>query len=233
MKKKLFLFAGIVLLFCLAVGVACASGISNISCEMMNNGQVRMTWNDSENAPPYEIHMMLPEWQGGYYTYDRASYPGTSAVIRTMIPGCTYDIQIINARGNGGNASFTVPKTTFTDFKKGKSVSVDFNRFDFRSESIYKTFTLKLDYPKLGADRVHNYLLALRTPYGYATRIEYNEALELRVKWSYIYWDNMDFSLWMNSVKECFSTTPSGNYAFEVYLDGRFYGEAPFYVYYD
>ena len=233
MKKKFFLFAGLVLLLCLAVGIACASGISNINCEMMSNGQVRITWSDSDNAPPYEVHTMLPGWVSGYYVYDRASYSSPSAIMRTMIPGCTYDIQVINAYGNAGYATYTLPKSTFTDFRKGKSVSIDFNKFDFRSESVYKTFTLKLDYPKLGADRMHNYLLALRTPLGYAARIEYNEALELKVKWSYIYWDGMDLSKWMNSVQDCFGSYMSGNYAFEVYLDGKYYDEAQFYVYYD
>lgn len=233
MKKKFFLFAGLVLLLCLAVGVACASGISGINCEMMSNGQVRITWNDSDNAPPYQVHMMLPGWEGGYYVYDRESYNGTSAIIRTMIPGCTYDIQVINSYGNAGNATYTLPKSTFSDFRKGKRVTIDFNKFDFRSESMYKIFTLRLYFPKLGANRTHNYLLALRTPYGYAARVEYNEALTMQTNWAYIYWDSMDLAKWLTSVKDCFGTTPSGNYAYEVYLDGKYYEQANFYVYYD
>ena len=227
MRKKLILLTALALLVCLAAGNAFAE-ISNVRLEPMNNGETRITWDDPGGSGPYQIVWTNNNWHD-YYTQEDSSYNGTSATLKSLVPGETYSFMVM---GPGGSAVevYTLPKQTFTDYTKNKKVTCSIETFDMRSDTIYKTVTLRLHYPRLSKERRFFWILALRTPLGYASYVVWDENLKLDPRGSYAQGE-FDLSLFLNSVQDTFGEIPHGDYAFEMYLDGKYYAEADFYVY--
>ena len=227
MKRKLILLTAAVLLLCLAAGAASAE-ITNIRFEAMNNGETRLTWDDSDAAGPYKIIWTNNNWKD-YYVEDEETYDSTAATLKRLVPGETYSIMVQGQKATGV-AVYTLPKTTFTDYKKGKKVTIDTDTFDLRAESIYRTVTLRLYYPRLSKERRFVWVLALKTPKGYSSLVVCDENLKLDPRGTFAQGE-FDFSLFMNDVERVFGSIPSGDYAFEMYLDGQYYGQADFYIY--
>ena len=227
MKRKLILFTALVLLSCLTAGIASAS-ISNVRFEAMNNGETRVTWDDSDNAGPYTIVWTNSSWND-HYTQEEQSYNGTSATLKQLVPGETYSFMIMN-QSSSTVETYTLPKTTFTDYTKNKKVTISQDSFDLRQESIYRTVTLRLYYPRLSKERRFVWVLALRSPLGYGSYVVCDENLKLDPRGSFAQGE-FDFSVFMNDIQDTYGSIPGGDYAFEMYLDGQYYGEADFYIY--
>ena len=227
MKRKLALITGLILLLSLAAGTAYAD-IKKIRFEQLRNGEIEMTWKDTGDDGPYEISWTNDSWKKHEAT-DGESYDSTSATLKQLVPGVTYDITV---RGQTTEATKTykVPKTTFTDYSKGKKVTIDKDTFDLETDDIYRTVTLRLYYPRLSKERRFFWTLALKTPKGYASYVVYDERLVLNPRGSFAQ-GQFDFSVFMNNVEDTFGKIPSGDYAFEMYMDGQYYGAAGFYVY--
>ena len=221
MKRKMILLTVLVLLATLAA--VPAGAVSGVRCEMDRNGHTIVSWSGGSDC---EVRWSTSDW-GSKYTY--RSGCSSPADIVGMVPGETYDVTVTDG-SDSQTVTYTVPKTTFTDFKKGKKVELDIREFDARNESIYRTFQLRMHYPRLGKERRHSWQLALRTPKGYTGLVKYNDNFRMEPRYSYYYWD-FDLSEWMNDLEFYFDGIPQGDYVFEVYLDGKYYGEAGFYVY--
>lgn len=227
MKRKLILFTALVLILSMVAGVAGAS-ISNIKLEPKKNGQIKVSWKDSGGSGPYTITWTNDAWND-WSAWDGEEFDGTSGSAKTMIPGVTYTVKVYNS-SSSDTVQYKVPKSTFTDWTSGKRVTVDMEYFDVDSESIYKDVEVRFYYPRLKQERRYVWLLALKTPKGYASYVWFNEAFKIQPKYAYYYW-NLDFSQWMENVRNCFGKIYTGDYAFEMYLDGKYYGSADFYVY--
>ena len=230
MKKTVILIL-LVLLLCLIAGVACAGGISNIQCSQRYDGQVQVTWSDSENAGPYKVIWHAGFWRSDYWTCEEDAYYSTSASLKCLIPGITYEIEVSNAFNSYDTTTYTVPKSTFTDFR-GRRLKLSKDTFDLRSEGRYQTFRLELHYSMLSKTRNYFWQCTLNTPEGYTSFVRYNEMFKLEPRYSYYYWD-WDLSEWMNNVEKVFGHLPSGKYNFDVFLNGQYYAGAGFYVYSD
>ena len=228
MKRRLILFAILLFALCLVTAIACAD-ISNVQFRQERNGKVTITWSDSDNMGPYEVHWYQDNWVD-WWVCDETSYPGTSATVETMVPGATYQVNIKNSVSSV-TVPYTVPKGTFSDWKSGKRLELDVGDFDYQTMSRYKTFRLKMHYPRLGSSRMYNWVLALQTPIGYAGWVYHNEYLKVEPKYSYLYWD-LDLANWIDNIEGVYGgKVPSGIYYAEVYLDGNFYASWGFRVY--
>ena len=228
MKKKMILLTLLVLL--VSMIIVPAGAVSNISCQAQRDGSVQVSFSDYSGSGPYEVHYSLPYWDNRNYYED--GFRSSPAKVLRMIPGATYEVWASKAGGYDASESttFTVPKSTFTDWKSGKSVRCTLETFDARTESIYKTFQVQLHYPRLSKTRRYTWMLALWTPEGYCGETWLNEYCTFEPRYAYLYWD-LDLSDWMDSVEKCFGKILGGRYVFEMYLDGQYYGGAEFFVY--
>ena len=223
MKKKLILLTALVLL--ISMFTTPAGAVSNIRCEQDRSGHVVVSWSDFGSGP-YEVQWSLGSWDG-WCVYDE--FDSSPGVVGGMVPGATYNVTV-KSGSDSDSTTYTVPKGTFTDFKSGKKVTCSIDSFDARSESIYQTIQVRLYFPRLSKERRYTWQLALWTPKGYVGLVKYNDNFRMEPKYSYYYWD-LDFSEWMNSVEKYFGKIMSGDYVFEMYLNGQYYGGVGFYVY--
>jgi len=234
MKRKLILFAVLLFALCLVTAIACAD-ISNVQCKMEINGKVSISWSDSENAPPYQVHWYQDNWVD-YWWHEEESYPSPYALMKLLVPGATYKICIQNSLGTSVTVPYTVPKSTFTDWKSEKGITVEIpslngEDFNIQKHNRYIDCNLKFDYPRIKSARTYNWILALQTPYGYIGRVFWNDMCTLDPKWKWTYWD-LDFSEWINEIEATYGgKIPSGIYYAEAYLNGDFYASYGFRIY--
>ena len=228
MKRKLILFAIMLFALCLVTAVACAD-ISNVQFRQERNGKITITWDDPDNIGPYEVFWTQDTWTN-WNACEEDNYAGKSASIEILVPGASYNVTVRNSVSSV-TVPYTVPKGTFTDWKSSKKIDVDIGDFDVVANNRYKTFRLRMYYPKLGSARRYNWVLALRTPLGYASWVWYNENWKIEKNYAYYYWD-LDLSSWIDNLENIYGgKVPSGLYFAEVYLDGQFYASWGFNIY--
>lgn len=201
--------------------------ISNVRCQDLYNGKTTITWDDSANAGPYNVYFAAAEWTDYLATYGSDSYNNKSCTIWHLVPGVTYTVTVTNGTSYA-STTYTPSKDTFTDFKTGKQLKMDKTTFSI-ADDYYTTFRMTVKYPRLGSPKRYVYLLALKTPLGYCSKVYTSEAYELEKKYSG-YYGEYSVSEWLDCVKANFGSIPVGSYEFEVYFDGGFYASAEFYV---
>ena len=234
MKRKLILFAVLLFALCLVTAIACAE-ISNVQFRREANGKITITWSDSENAAPYEVHWYQDNWVD-YWWHQEDSYPSPYAQMEYLVPGAAYQINIKNSLGTSVTVPYTVPKGTFTDWKSEKGVKIEIDELngqDFNAMTMnrYIQFRFILDYPRIKSARTYNWILALQTPYVYIGRVFWNDMMTLDPKYAWTYWD-LDFSEWINEIEATYGgKIPSGIYYAEAYLNGDFYASYGFRIY--
>ena len=230
MKRKLILFTALILLITMAASMASAD-ISNIKFDQTRDGKVKISWKDSGGSGPYQVTWAQSNWKD-WYTWEDRDYDSTSATIKFMVPGATYDVTVSNDRSSK-TVSYTVPKTTFTEWKTNRKVSSSLDTFDVETDSIYKIIEVRLYHPRLSKERRYFWLMCLRTPKGYASYVHYSDNCRIATRTGYVYWDNIDMAPFIENVRNLYGKVPTGDYAFEMYLNGQYYGAAGFYMYGD
>ena len=218
--------------FCNSCGASRSGGgapsgttITNLKCEDQRNGTTVITWDDSGSGP-YKITYAASEWVD-FSLYEDGIY-NTRHTVTTLIPGVTYKITVSSSTSSA-SVKYTPSKSSFTDFKNGRIVKLDESSFDARGDGYYTTFELTIRYPTLANDRYYVYLLALKTPLGYASFTPSDDRIALEKRYVGIYGD-YSLSDFLDAVKSNFGKIPTGDYTLEVYFDGALYGSASFYL---
>ncbi len=205
-----------------------AGTISGIKCST-SGGITTISWKDSAKKGPYTVYFSAPEWEDFRTTYGEEDISKTSISGGYLIPGETYIITVTNGTSSD-SVEYTTPKSTFTEFKSSRPLTMDHTSFDLSGDNYYSTFRIDLNYPRLSKARTYAWVLALKTPKGYCSFVRYNETFELEKRWSGYYW-NLAINEYMDAVKNNFGEIPNGEYSFECYFDGRIYGSVPFKVF--
>ena len=203
-----------------------SSSITDVKCEDKRDGHTVITWKDSVGKGPYKISYQAAEWVD-FSLYDDG-IKNTSFTTANLIPGVNYTITVSNG-SSSASVSYTPSKSSFTDFKNGRIVKLDESTFDATGDGYYTTFELTIRYPTLANDRYYTYLLALKTPLGYASWIHTADRFPLEKRYSGKYYD-LSLSDFLDAVKADFGKVPTGDYTLEVYFDGALYGSAQFYL---
>lgn len=228
MKRKLILFAILLFALCVVTAVACAD-ISNVQFRQERNGKITITWDDPDNNGPYEVFWNQDTWTN-WNACEEDYYQGKSATVVCLIPGASYNVTVRNS-SSSVTVPYTVPKSTFTDWKSSKKIDVDIGDFDVMANSRYKTFRFRFYYPRLGSARRYTLVLALRTPLGYASYVFYYDSFKIEKNYGY-YFDDLDLAKWIDNLENIYGgKVPSGLYFAEAYLDGQFYASWGFNIY--
>lgn len=229
MKKKLIVASLLILLLTLIVGIACAD-INTIKFKQNKKGNVTVTWKDAGYKGEYKVTYKISSWKTSYR--DEDSYDERSATFNWLVPGATYKFTISRTDGTSTKTKkYTVPKATFMDWTSGKSVIVqNMRNIIIGQDSLNKVIELRMYYPRIKQVREYYCLIALRTPKGYASYVEFDPTLKPGRKGTYT-WFKTDLAKWMKSVKENFGKYPKGEYKFEIYLNGAYYQGGNFFVY--
>lgn len=202
--------------------------ISNVSCST-RDGITTITWDDSADKGPYEVVFSTPQWENAV-NYNLKSISRKRASTSCLIPGVTYEVTVKNASTRSRTINYKVPKSTFTDFTKKDALTIKPTTFDLSGSNYYSTFRLDMNYPRLKNNREYTWLIALKTPLGYSSYVHYDENFELDRQYSGYYWD-WGVSDHMDAVKSNFGEIPNGEYSFECYFNGCYYGSVSFKVY--
>lgn len=202
-----------------------ASSITDLKCIDQRNGCTEVTWKDSGSGP-YKLSYSAAEWSG-FSLYENG-ISATSYTLTTLVPGVSYTITVSNG-SSSASVEYTPSKSSFTDFKNGRIVKLDEATFDATGDGYYTTFELSIYYPTLANDRYYNYMLALKTPLGYASWTPTTDRITLEKRFIGIYGD-YSLSDFLDAVKQDFGKVPTGDYTLEVYFDGALYGSASFYL---
>jgi len=201
-----------------------SSTISNIKCEC-EDGQVTIKWKDSGNSGPYNLSFQADYWDN-YTTYEDDPCTSCSCSVSYLIPGVTYKITV-SGQNSSATATYTVPKTTFAEFSK-KAMKLGKTYLDAGSDDdYYSTIRLTMYYPRLKKDRKYRWLLAVKTPLGYCSKVFWDDTYQLGSKYIGYYYD-LSVSDYFDSVKACFGKIPTGEYTFEVYFNGGIYNTITF-----
>ena len=211
-----------------SVPVTQGSTISNIRCQS-ENGITKITWDDSANKGPYSVYFTTDQWEN--YSTNYGMDAATKKELRCpyLIPGQTYLITVSNGTSED-TVSYQVPKSTFTEFKPSKPITINPNTFDISGDGYYTSFRFDINYPQLSKDRKYALLIAMKTPLGYTSRVRGIEDFELERKWIGYYWEEA-LSDYLDVIKANFGTIPRGEYTLECYFDQCFYGSTTFKVY--
>ena len=202
-----------------------ASSITDLKCDDQHNGCTLVKWKDTGSGP-YKVSYAASEWSDFSLYEDGIS--ATSHTLSTLIPGVSYTITVSNG-SSSASVQYTPSKSSFTDFKNGRIVRLDESSFDASGDGYYTTFELTIYYPTLANDRYYNYMLALKTPLGYASWTPTDDRITLEKRYVGIYGD-YSLSDFLDAVKDDFGKVPTGDYTLEVYFDGALYGSASFYL---
>ena len=205
-----------------------AGSISNLKCKG-EDGITTITWEDSSGNGPYTLYFTASEWVDYGTTYGLEGLTQRSTSCSFLIPGVTYSITVTDGTSSD-TVNYTVPKSTFTEFKDAKALTISPDSFDLSGDKYYTTFRLEINYPTLARDRNYAWVLALRSPLGYASMVYYEDQFKMERRYTGYYWD-LAMNEFMDAVKANFGTIPRGEYTFECYFNGCIYGSKTFMVY--
>ncbi len=204
-----------------------SGAITNVSCSS-RDGVTTISWEDSGNSGPYEVVFTTSQWNNAV-NYNQTSISRQQTQVSCLIPGVTYEITVRSSTASSQTVTYKVPKSTFTEFTKKDGLTIKPTYFDLTGDNYYSTFRFDLNYPRLAKTRDYNWVLALRTPLGYTSYVHYDK-LTLDRQYSGYYWD-FAISDHMDAVKANFGEIPNGDYVFEGYFNGCYYGSVTFKVY--
>ncbi len=203
------------------------STITNVTFSPQSNGDILVEWNDSSSASSYTVAYTTEYWNS---TYGSDSITGKRVLLEYLIPGVTYYVYVSNGVSDT-TLTYTVPKPIYTEYSTGgKYLNLTMEKFSL-SEMEKKptmTFEVQVSWPRLKNSREYAAKLVLNTPYGYASRVIYYDVFTFENKYEYTY---VTFSLmndWLVQVEEDFGSIPTGEYTFEIYMDGQLYDYASF-----
>lgn len=203
--------------------------LSNLRVTVQDNSDVLLRWEDSANSPPYTVTYAHSSWS--HYLYDEVEYQGTNATLSYLIPGVTYVLTV----SNGVDElvmDYTMPRRIYTEFATGgKYMSLTKTKFSLSDleENPTESFQVRISWPQLKYDREYAGKLALNTPYGYASLVYHWDTFTLENRYDYIYM-NYAISEWLDWVEIDYGSIPTGEYTFELFLDGQLYDYASFTV---
>lgn len=86
------------------------TGISDLHFTLMENGDIRVSWNDSNSSPPYTV-----SYEGKYDSGEMEPVRGREYALQFLIPGESYNIVVSNEKGSD-SAKYTVPVKVYTEF---------------------------------------------------------------------------------------------------------------------
>jgi len=257
MNRKLISILGILLVICMTANVALAetwvcpncgavnsgnfcsncgtakpvtSGsdtISNITFSAQSNGDTLVQWSDSSSASSYTVDYTTEDWD---VTYTTSSISGQRTIMKYLIPGLTYQITVSNGSSET-TQNYTVPRPIFTEYVTGDKY-LDLTVESFSLSELKKkptmTFEVRVSWPQLKYSRDYTAKLVLDTPYGYTSKVYHYDTFTFENRYSYTY---MIFSLmsdWLDEVEDDYGSIPTGDYTFEIYMDGQLYDYASF-----
>lgn len=207
-----------------------SSAISDVRFTPQSNGDVMVKWNDSARSGPYTIEYTTSDWQQNWYEQD--TYGSTQATLVYMIPGVTYDVTIASDSATT-TEEYTVPRPIYTEFVTGgKYLTLTETRFSLSDmdKNPTQTFQVRVSWPKLKKSREYTAKLVLKTPYGYSGTVRHWDSFTFENKYSYTYMTYSLMSEWLQNVEEDFGSIPTGEYTFEIYMDGQLYDCASFFL---
>lgn len=258
MKRKLFFLLGILFVICMIAGTALAeswicpdcgvsndgnfcsncgakkpatgdeSTIANVKCIQNDNGDTLVTWEDSSSASSYTVQYTMESWDTPYNENDKTTR--RREVLIFLIPGVTYQITVSNG-DSSTTETYTVPKPIFSEFAAGlKYLTLTTDTFSLSAidKDPMLSFQVQLRYPMLSHSREYTAKLVLKTPYGYCGSVVRWDSFTLENQYTYVYTPFYIKSDWLDFVENDFGSIPTGEYTFEMYMDGQLYGYASF-----
>lgn len=209
-----------------AAAATTGEGISNVQWDILENGDIVITWDDSGNSPPYTVSYQAQ--------YDGAALDPVNnrrATLEHLIPGETYTISVSNGKSESGG-KLTVPIGVFTEFSSSaKKLVLKDSSFSISKVEQERTrqYELQIHFPQLRKDRLYKGKLVTKTPYGYGGIVWTWPTFEMKARVAYIY---VNFSMheFLEGIREDFEEIPTGQYTFELYLDGQLYADTSFNV---
>ena len=90
------------------------------------------------------------------------------------------------------------------------------------------SFQVQVKYPMLSHSRDYTAKLALKTPYGYCGSVFRWDSYTFENQYTYCYSTFYMQSDWLDYVEDSFGSIPTGEYTFEMYMDGQLYGFTSF-----
>lgn len=224
MKRKLFAgFLALILLLAIPTASFAAPnlGITNIRFTYEYNGDVTVRWDDSGSGP-YKIQYRLDEWKSNYSYYENSN--GKYVTLSYLIPGQQYTVTVSNG-SKSAIATYTVPYSTFRDFKTGGYLTMTEGTFSISNLERWpnETFDLRVSYPRLSHDRTYSAKLALKTPLGYSGCVQYWATYKFERKYKYEYTTFSMLDDFLKNVEDDFDYIPTGKYQFQFFVDGQLY----------
>ena len=128
---------------------------------------------------------------------------------------------------------YTVPRPVYTEFATGgKYLALTESRFSLSDmeKNPTQTFQVRVSWPQLKKSREYTAKLVLNTPYGYSGTVYRWDSFTFENKYSYTYMTYSLMSEWLQNVEEDFGSIPTGEYTFEIYMDGQLYDYASFFL---
>lgn len=200
------------------------TGISNVQCNLQDNGDVVVSWDDSSSSPPYIVTYKAQ--------FDNAELDPVNSKrisLEFLIPSETYTITVSNGKSSA-STQFLVPVKVYTEFSSAKKKIILTNS-NLSISEVYREKTmqneLQVHYPQLRKNRSYKAKLVTKTPDGYGGLVWVFEKFDLENEYSYIY---TGFSMYefFEGIKKDFTEIPTGPYSFELYFDGQLYSSCTF-----
>ena len=204
-----------------------ALSITNVNSQ--GNGEYLLRWSDSGSGE-YKVTYSL---DGTEITYTENTTRSKNTVLSWLIPGCDYTLKVENLdNGDSDTYYFSVPWDMYREFNIGNNKYVKLDKTSFSLSDVKKnrvnTFEVRISWPRLKVAREYVGMLALKTPYGYTSHVVRDAAFTFENRYSYRYWTFTLYDDWLTEVEDDYNDIPLGEYTFEFYADGRFYGSAEF-----
>ncbi|HPJ03413.1 MAG TPA: hypothetical protein PKU80_11280 [Candidatus Limiplasma sp.] len=206
-----------------------SESITNVTFTPLDNGDIRVAWDDSAWASAYDVTYTTDDWA---YSYTVSDGNGKQVILEYLIPGVTYQITI-ESKAAQTTVDYTVPRPIYTEYEAGDqylALSADVFSLSAMKKDPAKNFRLEVSYPKLRHSRNYKAKLALITPFGYSSNVYCWPTFEFENQYSCVY---SVFSMWgdfMVTVEDDFGSIPTGEYTFEMYMDGQLYSYESFTV---
>ncbi len=202
--------------------------ITNVSFSPQSNGDILIKWDDSASASSYSVLYTTDDWNS--YYYDSDSVAGRRVILEYLIPGVTYEIVISNGTSEA-TETYTVPCPLFSEFVAGdKYLALTKDTFSLADleRNPMSSFDVQVRYPKLKYSRDYTAKLVLKTPYGYCSAVTRWDSFTLENRYTYVYSSFYLKNNWLDYVEDNFGSIPTGEYTFELFMDGQLYSYASF-----